>query len=214
MKSIVTISLIALALAVSAENVKPITLPTVEKTGGMPLMQALAERRSSRSFATAEVPDVLLSRMLWAACGINRPDGRRTTPTAKNTQDMDIYVMRASGAYRYDARTHALVPVNSGDHRQTAGKQKYAQEAPLTLIYVQDTERSLKDDSPQYGTVRYGGVHAGAIMQNVYLFCAQERLACVARMFIDYETLGRVLKLRPGQRIILAQSIGYEKPVK
>ena len=214
MKSIVTISLIALALAVSAENVKPITLPTVEKTGGMPLMQALAERRSSRSFATAEVPDVLLSRMLWAACGINRPDGRRTTPTAKNTQDMDIYVMRASGAYRYDARTHALVPVNLGDHRQTAGKQKYAQEAPLTLIYVQDTERSLKDDSPQYGTVRYGGVHAGAIMQNVYLFCAQERLACVARMFIDYEALGRVLKLRPGQRIILAQSIGYEKPVK
>ena len=80
--------------------------------------------------------------------------------------------MLASGVYRYDARLNLLTLVNPGDHRTSAGKQPFTHAAPVNLFYVHDRTRGMKAD--EANTQRYAGIHAGAVMQNVYLFCAKE----------------------------------------
>jgi uncharacterized membrane protein YkoI len=115
--------------------------------------------------------------------------------------------MLASGVYRYDAKSNVLVLVNPGDHRTSAGKQPFSHTAPVNLFYVHDRTRGMKAD--EANTQRYAGIHAGAIMQNVYLFCAKEGLATVARANLDYDACAKALKLNPDQRVVLGQSVGY-----
>jgi SagB-type dehydrogenase family enzyme len=202
-KIIATSFLLAAAYATAGD----INLPQPVTKGGKALMQVLSERKSSRDFAARELPVRTLSSLLWAANGINRSDGRRTAPTGMNVQDTDVYVMLASGVYRYDARLNVLSLVNPGDHRYAAGKQPFAQTAPVNLFYVHDSSRGMKTN--EANVQRYAGIHAGAIMQNVYLFCANEGLATVARANLDYDACSKALKLGNAQRIVLGQSVGY-----
>lgn len=204
MNKMIAASFVFAAAVVSAGD---INLPPPVTHGGKTLMQALSERRSARDFVMREIPLQTLSSMLWAANGINRPDGRRTAPTGLNVQDIDVYVMLASGVYRHDARSNVLTLVNPGDHRKAAGRQPFTHAAPVNLFYVHDRTRGMKAD--EANTQRYAGIHAGAVMQNVYLFCAKEGLATVARANIDYDACASVLKLGPNQRVVLGQSVGY-----
>lgn len=204
MKRVTTVSFILVAAAVSAGD---ISLPQPVTRGGKSLMQALSERKSTRDFAAHDVPLQTLSSLLWAANGISRPDGRRTAPTGLNVQDIDVYVMLPSGVYRHDARSNVLTLVNPGDHRTAAGKQPFTHTAPVNLFYVHDRMRGMKAD--EANTQRYAGIHAGAVMQNVYLFCAKEGLATVARANIDYDACAKALKLNANQRVVLGQSVGY-----
>lgn len=201
--------LASFAVAALCVGANALTLPAPAKEGGKPLLTALAERKSCRDYQVRELDPQTLSSLLWAADGVSRPDGRRTAPTGLNVQDIDIYVMLASGVYLYDAKAHALVLVNEGDHRAAAGRQPFPKTVPLNLFYVQDLSKAMRAD--EANTARHGGIHTGAIMQNVYLFCAQEKLGCVARDYIDRAALAPVLKLRADQRIILGQSVGYMK---
>jgi len=183
-------------------------LPRPATSGGMPLMEALAKRQSRRSFSEKELPQQVLSNLLWAAWGVNRPaTGQRTAPSAHNRQPIDLYVVTAQGAWLYDARAHSLVRAAEGDLRKLAGTQDFVYTAPVNLIYVEDTEKSGGD--PQAAV--WSGVTAGAIAQNVYLFCASEGLATVVRGWVDPGPLGKALGLRPSQRVILAQTVGYPK---
>lgn len=204
MKTIMMTLAVAAFAPVIAQD---IFLPLPTKHGGVTLMQALSERKSTRDFQAREVSPEQLSSLLWAANGINRADGRRTAPTGRNVQDIDVYVMKQSGVYRYDAAANKLIAVNLGDHRAAAGKQDFAKACPLTLVYVQRLDKAMRAD--EVNTARHGGIHAGAIMQNVYLFCAKEKLATVARDYIDRPALAAALKLGNNERIMLAQSVGY-----
>ena len=195
------------AIAAGIVSASDVTLPRPATSGGKSLMQALSGRKSSRDFSARELPLQTLSSLLWAANGISRPDGRRTAPTGLNVQDIDVYVMLASGVYRYDAKANELTLVNPGDHRIAAGKQPFTHTAPVNLFYVHDRRRGMKAD--EANTQRYAGIHAGAVMQNVYLFCANENLATVARANIDYDVCAKALKLGADQRIVLGQSVGY-----
>lgn len=195
--------------ALSAE-LRPITLPTPQISGGRPLMQVLRDRSSSRSFSTEKLSAQTLSNLLWAAYGINRPDsGKRTAPSAMNSQDIDIYVATPSGLYLFDAKAHALTPVLSEDIRALTGTQPYVKEAAINLVYVSDFSKFAKVANEN--RIFYAAADAGFISQNVYLYCASEGLATVVRASIDKEKLAKVMKLRPDQKIILAQSVGYPK---
>ena len=200
-------TLATIALAAASAIAGDMNLPQPVTRGGKTLMQTLSERKSSRDFISRELSPQTLSSLLWAANGINRPDGRRTAPTGLNVQDMDVYVMTASGVYRYDSKSNILTLVNPGDHRLAAGRQPFAQAAPLNLFYVHDRSRGKQKEETLIE--RFAGIHAGAIMQNVYLFCAKEGLATVARANLDYDACAKALKLGAQQRVILAQSIGY-----
>ena len=183
-------------------------LPKPTLTGGMPLMDALARRQSIRSFSQKDLPAQVLSNLLWAAWGVNRPStGQRTAPSAYNRQPIDLYVITANGAYLYDAKAHRLVRAAGGDLRKLAGRQDFVYAAPVNLIYVDDTARS----GGEAQAAVWSGVTAGAIAQNVYLFCASEGLATVVRGWVDHEPLAKALALRSTQRVILAQTVGYPK---
>ena len=90
----------------TAQKPDAIKLPQPQTEGGMPLMEALKNRKTSRSYSSKELPDQVLSNLLWAAFGINRPDGKRTAPSAMNWQEIDIYVSMAKGLYLYNAKDY------------------------------------------------------------------------------------------------------------
>jgi nitroreductase len=193
--------------ALAAPALAPIVLPAPQTDGGRPLMQVLQERASQRAFAPDPLPPQVLSNLLWAAWGVSRPDsGKRTAPSAMNRQAMDIYVVLPEGVYRYEAAPHRLTPVVPGDLRAQTGVQPFVATAPVNLIYVAGQQGGSAEDQ-----LIYGGAQAGFISENVYLFCASEGLATVVRGSVNREPLAKALKLAPGQKIILVQTVGYPR---
>ena len=192
----------------SGEGLEPVPLLEPQMDTGRPLMQVLNDRTSSRAFSTEKLPKQVLSNMLWAAFGVNRPvAGKRTAPSAMNWQEIDIYVASADGLYLYDAKEHALKPVLSEDIRSLTGRQPFVQQAPVNLVYVADFSRMGKAEVGD--KVFYSAADTGFISQNVYLYCASERLATVVRGLVDRPALAKAMRLRSDQRVILSQSVGY-----
>ena len=193
----------------TGQELKPISLPAPRTTGGMPLMEALKLRHSTREFGAQKLTRQTLSSLLWAGWGINRADGGRTAPSASNRQELDIYVVMEEGAFLYDAKANTLKPVASGDLRKLAGQQPFVAEAPLNLVYVADWARWPGDEENNKMTT--GIANTAFIAENVYLFCASEGLSAVIRAMIPKPELSKALKLGPEQRITLSQTIGYAK---
>lgn len=185
----------------------PPDLPPPQKAGGRPLMEALALRSTSRAFDPRELPVQQLSDLLWAAFGINRPDGKRTAPSAKNCQEIDIYVLLKQGTFRYHAPAHRLDPVSSADQRAFGSIQAFAKDAPVTLILVADLAKT--GTGPLEQRREWSHIDAGYISQNIYLYCASAGLATGARAYVDKTLLAPRLSLRPDQVILLAQSVGF-----
>jgi len=198
-----------LAIATVAAQTGDMILPAPQTEGGKPLMQALKERHTTRSFAGQPLPPQVLSNLLWAAFGVNRPDGHRTAPSARNWQEIDVYVALPEGLFVYDAAAHALRRVLAQDLRAISGTQAHAGQAPLTLVYVADDRRMGNADEETRKT--FAAADAGFIAQNVYLFCASEGLGTVVFASIDRERFTQAAGLNARQRITLAQSVGYPK---
>ena len=218
MRTIVAIGLTMLALTSWASaadlvvndnyNLADIALPPPRTEGGKPLMEALKARQTSRAFSTKPLPDQVLSDLLWAAWGISRPDsGKRTAPSARNWQEVDVYVVLEQGAYLYDAKANTLRAVAGGDLRKLTGPQAFVGAAPLNLVYVADTAK-MTGSAPEDQAL-YSGADVGFISQNVYLYCASEGLATVVRGMVDREALAKALNLPGEKKIILAQTLGY-----
>ena len=184
-----------------------IKLPTPKTEGGMPLMQALKERKSGREFSSRKLSPETLSSLLWATWGINRPDGHRTAPSAKNLQDIDVYVAMKDGLYLYEAKNHQLQKILGEDIRGATGNQDYVKDAALNLIFVSDLAK-LNVPDPM-AVEFFAGTHTGFLSQNVYLFCASGGLSTVVRGNVDKPALAKIMKLRADQKITLAQSVGY-----
>ena len=203
-------ALVVLVVAAVAfgQGLEPIELPKPDMDGGKPLMRALKQRQSIRSFSEKKLPLQVMSDLLWAAFGINRPEaGKRTAPSALNRQEIDIYVALADGAYLYEAKEHALKPVLAEDIRAMTGKQEYVAGAPVNLVYVADNVRGRR--STEEARLSAFAADTGFISQNVYLFCASEGLATVVRGSIDKAALAKKLGLTAEQTITLAQTVGY-----
>jgi SagB-type dehydrogenase family enzyme len=192
-----------------AQEPKEIMLPKPQTDGGMPLMQALKARQSSREFSQEKLPLQVLSNLLWAADGINRPDGKRTAPSAVNWQNIDIYVALSGGLYLYQPSDHALKAILTDDVRAATGRQDFVKEVPVNLVFVADFSKINRgtDEDKNF----YSAAHTGFISQNVYLYCASEGLATVVRGLIDRESMAKLMKLRTDQKVMLAQSVGYPK---
>jgi nitroreductase len=200
--------------AAAAETIQ-LTEPDMDSPGT--LMQALRDRSSSRAFLPDTLPAPILSDLLWAAFGINRPEsGRRTAPSAMNMQEIDIYVAMASGLYIYDATANTLVQVGPDDIRSATGIQDFTAVAPANLIFVADYSRMGSDrwNMTDGDRLFFSACDTGFISQNVYLFCALNGLATVVRAAIDKPALEAAMGLRPEQHVILAQTVGYPAEVE
>jgi SagB-type dehydrogenase family enzyme len=191
-----------------------IVLPAPDKTGGKPLMQALNERQTTRSFTTDSLTLQQLSDLLWAGFGINRTDQKkRTAPSAMNWQEIDLYLTMQVGSYMYDAESHSLKFINNKDLRKETGSQSFVADAALNILYVADMgKRGMKEgdvikDSDLFMTYS----DAAFIAQNIYLYCASANLGCVVRGSVPDNNLGAELGLRTNQRITLAHTVGVPK---
>ncbi len=171
----------------------------------MPLMMlALKARHSTRAFGSKPLPPQVLSNLLWAASGVNRPElGQRTAPSAHDWREIDVYVTTVEGAYRYDPPTHTLKRVVAGDIRHLTSAQDFVGTAPVNLVHMADLDRMSEAGAEDKAF--YSATDAGFIAQNGYLYCASAGLAVV----VDRGALGAALELGRHQRIILAQSVDY-----
>ncbi|UCE08888.1 MAG: nitroreductase family protein [bacterium] len=198
-------------------------LPEPEKDGGKSVLAALQERRTIRNISSKKLPMQMLSNLLWAAFGVNRKKASfnkpgRTAPSASNSQEIDLYIAMPEGVYLYDAIPHRLIPVVVGDFRSRAGRRSAA-TAPVNIFYVVDLtrydlgpgqpDRSIGDPEVQKS---YYYTDTGFIAQNVYLFAASHGLAAWFHN-CDRENTAKEFKLRPRQRVLFAQSVGYPEKV-
>lgn len=195
--------MLALSLFVLPAFAADIQLPAPQKTGGRPLMETLNARQTQRTFSPKPLSEQQLADLLWAAFGVTRPDGRRTAPSARNMQEIDIYAALPSGLYLYDAKENVLKQTLTQDLRGLVGQQPFAKDAPVGLIYVADYDRMSEPSE------FYAGVDTGYISQNVYLFCASENLHTVVLGLVDKEALQTAMKLKPSQHVILTQPVGF-----
>ena len=185
-----------------------ITLPPPRVSGGLPLMEALQLRASSRSFAPTELAGQVLSDLLWAAAGINRRDlGGRTAPSAMNSQEVQLLVALPKGVFRYEPVGHALHLVAASDVRRVTGYQDFVDSAALDLVYVADHARMKLVPAAQRD--RYAFAAAGAMAQNVYLVCASLGLATVIRAWFDERALSATLGLEADKHLLLCQTVGH-----
>jgi SagB-type dehydrogenase family enzyme len=193
------------SLSMNAQDI--ISLFPPQKAGGMPLMEELAQRKTNREFTQQELTPQQLSNLLWAAAGINREDGKRTAPTARNAQEIEIYILNKEGAYLYLPKEHALQLIAKGDHRKKGASQEQFQECPLMLIFVANYNK-MEGFSNESKTI-YEGTDTGNISQNVYLYCASEGLATCALGSIHRDKLQELLQFNG--KAILGQSVGVAK---
>ena len=207
-KGILTICLSIATACVMAQDV--VKLPEPDKNVPMTLYQALQQRKSVREYSNKDIDDMKLSQLLWAAVGINRPDGHLTAPTAVNAQDITVYVCRKDGAYLYVAKDNALQKVSDKDLRkEVASAQQFAAEAPVSLVIVTDNAK-FRGGSTNGPTIS-GAIDAGYVRQNIDLACEALGLVTVPRATMDKDALKKELKLTEAQNPILNHPIGYKK---
>lgn len=193
--------LISAIVMMSSCNIsaKDIQLPEPNRTGGMPLMDAINNRHSSREFSDFTLTEQQLSDMLWTACGYNRPD-KRTVATALNRQEMNAYVVTDKAVYKYEPKENKLIHINSGDLRDAFAAQDFAKNAPLNIALVADMEKQVKDI--------FAAMTVGAMSNNIYLWCASEGLNTVTRASFDQEGMKKALKLSETEEVLLVQTVG------
>ena len=202
--------LLLVHMAGISQELKPIALPAPVTEGGMPLMQALKERKTTREYTSAKLSLQTLSDLLWAANGVNRPaEKKRTAPSAMNRQEISVYAALEEGLFLYDAFANQLQPVLAEDIREATGRQDFVKIVPVNLIYVAavSTDSTIAESD----RIFYPATDTGFISQNVYLYCASFGLATVVRGWMDKPALAKAMKLRPEQKIVLAQTVGYPK---
>jgi len=261
MRTLAVIAVLSAPLAMLAQDLKPIDLPKPQITGGMPLMEALSARKTTREFAPDKLPAQMLSNLLWAAFGVNRaeipgraPKPGRTAPSAMNLQEIDLFLAYPEGVYLYEPVRHRLVPVIAKDLRAMTNRNAAAATAPVCFIFVEDMDKRPAPPAkppvagvptggvppagappakpqvagvppagappagvPQAGTGQIapiratsGEVDTGFIGQNIYLFCASAGLN--AWFYgTNREQLAKEMNLRPGQRVLYGQAVGFPK---
>ncbi len=201
MKNWLSICLLAGAMLPGwgSDAVKPLPAPVM--TGGMPLMEAIAKRHSARDYDTTRaIDDQTLAEILWVAWGTN-PHGKRTIPTSRNLQNMQLFVLTPTGCWEYDGTAHCLRQVNDQNLIPLCERQSFVKDAPLHLLYT-----ILND--------RGGENHVGSAFQNVYLYCTSRGLSTVVRAMIDKDALKQALGLPENHSVIVHQCVGWPAPQK
>lgn len=205
-----TLLLAAIGLTATAKDIQ---LPKPDMKVKMTLMEALSKRASARVFSQKAIDDQTLSTVLWAACGINRPEENKiTAPSAINAQDILLYVARADGAWLYEPKTNTLKQVTTTDVRpHLAAGQQFATQAPVSLIMVSDQSRFGRASR---GAADMGKYDAGYVSENICLVCTALGLNTVPRMMMDKEKLSQALGLTEQQLPLLNNPIGWPEEKK
>ena len=200
-----------LTFTVNAQELQVIKLNEPNKKGGSSVMEAFSNRKTVREFSNKKLSAQDLSDLIWAAAGVNRKDeGKRTAPSWRNYQDIDLYVCFPEGMYTYNQKEHTLEPFAKGDfYPLIAANQEFVNDAPVVLLLITDLSKMHEDNVLPQMTI--AGLDAGIISQNISIFCAGKNMVTVPRGFIDREGLRKTLKMKDTQHIMLNHPVGYPK---
>ncbi len=203
---VVVFALLSASVSFAAENIK---LPDPEKTGGIGVLDAIAQRQSAGDFADTEISLEELSTLLWVAGGVNRENGKLTYATASNVQDIIIFAFTKSAVYKYNPEGHSVTKVADGDHRGLTGtpRQAFVSKAAVDLLYVQDTGK-WPEGRPADVVLNCGFAHVGFSMQNVYLYAASKGWGARTRMNFDRKELTKLLGITDKHNFTLMQCVG------
>lgn len=191
-------------------NFDTIQLQTPDTLGGVPLMTAMQQRKTNRTFEEKNLSLKHLSEVLWVANGVNRQDGKRTVPSAMALYPLQTYAVLANGIYFYNPQKHQLEPVVEGDYRELSGRQDFVNKAPLNIVFIADFKAYNGEKKiPADKWVYLASLDAGHCGQNIYLYCASEGLKSVVRAGAKEDELLKVMNLDENFQFILAQTVGY-----
>ena len=189
-----------------AQNTK---LPAPQKTGGKTIMESLWDRASGTEFSDKMLSDQDLSNLLFSAVGVNRENGKLTSPTASNRQEIRIFVFTAKGVSEYLNTENSLRPVVNGDHRNLiAGSQDWVNTAPVILLIVAD---GTKVGQINENSMRAMSIDAGIVCENIDLFCSGTGLVTRPRMSMETPAIKALLGLDDTQIPLLNSPVGYPK---
>lgn len=208
MKPLLLFLAVSIFTTTYAQTDSIIVLNKPTEVKGKTVMEAFASRASVREFSSEELSLQDISDLLWAANGINRPtEGKRTAPTAMNSQDVDIYVVMKQGSYLYDAKNHKLILVDAADNRaMVAGTQKNFANAPLFCVMVSDISRFTRGDESQ--KMPWAAMDAAMVSQNINVYCAGVGLKTRPRVFMEVDNLRKALKLSATQHPMINNPVG------
>ena len=185
------------------------SLPAPEKTGGKSTLETLWNRQSGTEFSECMLSDQDLSNLLFASVGVNRENGKLTSPTASNKQEIRVFVFTAEGVCEYINAENSLRPVARGDHRGLiAGRQDWVKTVPVILLIVADEKKFGGSDERSKLVM---GVDAGIVSENINLFCAGTGLVTRPRMSMDTAGIKALLGLDDTQTPLLNNPVGYAK---
>lgn len=206
-KMILSVMVVLLCAAgCMAQNVQ---LPAPQKTGGKTIVETLWTRESGTEFSDKMLSLQDLSNLLFAAIGVNRENGKLTSPTASNKQEIRVFVFTAEGVSEYLNKENSLKLVTTGDHRKLiADRQDWVMGAPQILLIVADGTRA---GSTNERTKTMMAIDAGIVSENINLFCAGMGLVTRPRATMDAEGIKALLGLDETQTPLLNNPVGYKK---
>ena len=188
-----------------------IALPEPNKSGSIPLEQAIAIRRSRRHFLPKSLSPEQISQLAWAAQGQDTNSKYRTTPSAGATYPLELFLITGEGMFHYLPAKHALENLTDQDLRASlasaAWGQEFVQAAPLTLLFAAEFTRT----TGHYGKrgIRYVYMEAGHATQNVHLQAEALGLGSVAVGAFDDNSVSEVLSLPRNLDPLYMVTVGY-----
>ena len=198
-KLIVFAMALSFAFNVSAQVEK---LPQPKFPTDMSLMNCLNERRTIRDFVEEEISVQEIANMLWAAYGVNRPEeSKLTVPSARNVQEIDVYLFTEKGVYIYNSYEHTIELIQEGDYRAKISSQKHFSVAPVSVVLVANYGRMKGFDKESLEF--YSAIDCGYVSQNIYLYCASsERMGTVACGAINRDEISTILGLKNAKPLL------------
>lgn len=189
-----------------------VALPAFNLQGELSVMNALNQRMTSRNFVDKDLTDEQLSKILWAANGVNRHDvQKRVNPVANGVYSVEVYAVTREGIYLYDAPNHKLTLIAEGDFRMTTTTgQSFVGKAAVNLVYVETPNAWLtaRKIPPRDAQIACANVAVGAMVQSVALAAQTEGLGNCVRGSINRDEFKQAAKLSDDKTILLAQSVG------
>jgi len=186
-------------------------LPTPWKKSKVSLEEALSLRRSSKGgFLSKELEEKEIGQILWAARGVNRPDGKLTSPSAMARYSVSVYIATGKGTFLYVPQNHSLSRVSGRDIRERVGTQEYVKTAPIILLLVADLSK-LPETISLERKISFVSAEAGTIGQNVYLECAALKLGTVFVASVDRDFVKESLNFGEGLEPLFIMPVGYPR---
>jgi SagB-type dehydrogenase family enzyme len=172
-----------------------VALPAPNARGAVSLEEALARRRSTRSFTHTPLTAQELSQLLWAAQGITARPAARTSPSAGAIHPLELYVATGDGCHHYRPDGHRLEPVTARDLRPSLAAAAHDETALREAAAVVVITAVLSRTTARYGerAWRYVMLEAGHVAENLLLQAAALGLGAVPIGAFDGERMGETL---------------------